>query len=64
MTRVSPSILRIVAPYAAFSALWILISDSVLEAVLTDKAAFAQASMYKGWFFIAVTSALLYVLMR
>ncbi|MCC6215628.1 MAG: PAS domain-containing protein [Polyangiaceae bacterium] len=60
----SPSILRIVAPYAAFSALWILISDTALEALLQDKAAFAQASIYKGWFFIAVTSALLVGLLR
>jgi len=54
--------LRIVAPYALFSGLWICLSDSILEKIVQDTHQLTLVSTYKGFFFILVTSALLYLL--
>ena len=54
----------IVLAYAVFAGLWILLSDRALGLLISDPAAFVQASVVKGWFFVAVTSLLLYVLVR
>jgi PAS domain S-box-containing protein len=62
--RHSSAIFRVVGAYAAFAALWILLSDHVLGLLLRDPERLVQASMYKGWFFVAVTSLLLYSLVR
>jgi PAS domain S-box-containing protein len=51
---------KIVLIYAAFAALWILVSDGVLHFVIRDPNAFTLALMVKGWLFIAFTSLLLY----
>ncbi|MFP5381103.1 MAG: sensor histidine kinase [Gammaproteobacteria bacterium] len=56
--------LRIVLAYAFFAGLWILLSDTVLEAVVSDAATFARLSIYKGWAFVLVTALLLAVLLR
>jgi two-component system sensor histidine kinase/response regulator len=56
--------LQLALAYAAASALWILFSDQALAAWVTDPAIFALASAIKGWFFIGVTSLLLYALLR
>lgn len=53
---------RVVLIYAAFAALWILASDTVLEALLRDPAQWVHAQMVKGLLFVAVTALLLYVL--
>lgn len=58
------AILTIVLLYAAFAALWILLSDKALEWLLTDPAQFTLASTLKGWAFVTVTALLLYGLMR
>jgi two-component system, sensor histidine kinase and response regulator len=70
-SRTKPSVdpsrwlrLRAVGCYAMFASLWILGSDSLLDLMVRDKASFTQLSTYKGWLFVAVTSALLYWLMR
>ncbi|HWP11764.1 MAG TPA: PAS domain-containing protein, partial [Ramlibacter sp.] len=55
---------RAVAIYAVFAALWILGSDRLLDLVFDDRATIVQAGTYKGWLFVAVTSGLLYWLMR
>jgi PAS domain S-box-containing protein len=54
---------RAVGFYALFASLWILGSDSLLG-LIQDRALLVQLSTYKGWLFVAVTSALLYMLMR
>lgn len=54
----------IVLAYAVFAGLWILLSDQAMGLLFSDPAALVQASMAKGWFFVAVTSLLLYVLVR
>jgi two-component system, sensor histidine kinase PdtaS len=55
---------RIVAVYAFFAGLWILFSDSALAFFLADPVAIAKISVFKGWFFVAVTSAMLYFLIK
>ncbi|MBP5987346.1 MAG: PAS domain S-box protein [Azonexus sp.] len=54
------AVLRIVLIYALFAALWILFSDTAVEAMFNDPAQLVRASMIKGWLFVAVTSAILY----
>ena len=50
--------------YAVFAGVWILLSDRAMGLLFSDPAALVQASMAKGWFFVAVTTLLLYVLVR
>jgi len=57
-------VLSVVLIYAVFGALWILGSDSVLGLLVGDAQRMAQISLFKGWAFVGVTSALLYGLMR
>ena len=56
------SALRISAAYAVTGCLWILFSDTVLSLFLTDPDAITRLQMFKGLVFIAVTSALLFIL--
>jgi chromate transport protein ChrA len=53
---------RIAIIYAVFAAVWILLSDQVLELLVTDAATLSRLQTYKGWFFVAITAGLLYVL--
>ncbi len=57
-------ILTIVLLYAVFASLWILISDKTVEWVFTDPEWFTLAATVKGLAFVAVTSILLYGLMK
>ncbi|MEY8876023.1 MAG: PAS domain-containing protein, partial [Leptothrix sp. (in: b-proteobacteria)] len=54
---------RVVLLYAVFGAIWILGSDALLSLLVADSIWLAQLSMFKGWFFIGITSLLLYGLM-
>ncbi len=56
--------LLIVSIYAVFGVLWILLSDAALKVLIQDAGQFAVASMLKGWLFVAVTSLLLFGLLR
>lgn len=60
----SGPILGVVLVYAAFSALWILLSDRVLLWLFHDPAQMAIAGLVKGWLFVLLTSLLLYGLLR
>ena len=64
VSAASGDIVAIVLVYAAFAALWILLSDRALALLIHDPATMALASTLKGWLFVAVTSVLLYVLIR
>lgn len=57
-------VFRVVLAYALFAGLWILLSDRAMGLLFSDPAALVQASMAKGWLFVAVTSLLLYGLVR
>lgn len=59
-----PRILWVVSTYAAFAALWIAASDWLLGLVLQDPVLITAVSTIKGWAFVAVTSLLLFVLLR
>lgn len=56
--------LLIVSIYAVFGVLWILLSDTTLKVLIQDAGQFAIASMLKGWLFVAITSLLLFGLLR
>ncbi len=50
------------ALYAAFAFVWIYGSDAVVAWLFTDVHSISLASTVKGWFFVAVTSLLLFFL--
>jgi PAS domain S-box-containing protein len=57
-------VLKIVLIYAAFAAAWILFSDELVHLVVADPERLMRISILKGWAFVAVTSLLLYFLLR
>ena len=57
-------ILRIVLVYAVFSAAWILFSDTLVAQITADPERIAEIGTIKGWAFVAVTSLLLWGLLR
>ncbi len=60
---ISKATVHLVLPYALFGALWILLSDTLLEVMVQDQALFTRLSIYKGWLFVGVTSVMLAALM-
>lgn len=62
--RVSISPLRIVLIYALFATLWIFFSDHAVEYFVDNVTVFATLSTYKGFFFVLITSLLLYGLIK
>lgn len=52
--------LRIAAIYLALGALWIAFSDRVVEMFVDDVQTLGRIQTYKGWLYVAATSALLY----
>ena len=58
------SLLKVVLIYAVFASVWILLSDSTVLHVTGDPEAMTRISIIKGLGFVAVTSLLLYVLLR
>ncbi|MDO8788053.1 MAG: PAS domain S-box protein [Sulfuritalea sp.] len=60
----SAEVLRVVFAYAVFAGLWILLSDTATGWLFSDPAQMMLVSTLKGWLFVAVTSVLLYGLIR
>lgn len=54
--------LRLTALYALFSVLWILLSDSLLNALSEDRAVTAGLQLSKGLLFVVLSSALIFML--
>jgi len=50
--------------YLVVSSLWIFYSDKILVSLVQDKGTLTFISIVKGWFFVLVTSAMLYFLIR
>ena len=50
--------------YALFAALWIFFSDRILAALVSDRDTLVLLQTVKGWFFVAVTTALVYGLVH
>lgn len=61
---VSAGVFTVVLAYAVFASAWILLSDQTLALLFSEPRTLIRASMVKGWFFVAVTSLLLYFLVR
>ncbi|MDA8413522.1 MAG: PAS domain S-box protein [Desulfobacteraceae bacterium] len=57
---VTPAVIKIIAIYALVSGLWIYLSDTVVGLIISDPATVIRISVYKGFLFVAITSALLY----
>ena len=55
---------RIVALYATVGVLWILFSDTLLDALVKDQATVTRISILKGWLYVLVTAALLFLLIK
>ncbi len=52
------------AAYLIFSVLWILLSDRLLAALIPDMAGLTVWQTLKGWFFVVISSVLIYVILR
>ncbi len=65
-TSASPArgALKIVLWYILFAALWILFSDKLLGAIITDPEARIRWSIFKGFAFVLVTGSMLYALIH
>ncbi len=55
---------RIVLLYAAVGCLWIAFSDAALTALVSDVNLITMISMVKGWLYVTVTAAMLFLLIR
>jgi PAS domain S-box-containing protein len=55
---------KIAAIYAIFGGAWILFSDELLDFLVHDPAVIIRVSLYKGWFYVAVTATMLYLLVE
>ena len=55
---------RIILIYAAFASFWILVSDNLVSWLVSDPVLSSRISIAKGWLFVAVTTLLLYGLIR
>jgi PAS domain S-box-containing protein len=55
---------KIAAVYFVVGALWILISDKILEFFVHDAAALTRFAILKGWVYAAATAWMLYALIR
>lgn len=56
--------LKIALVYALLGGLWILISDSLLSAMVSSQAVFTRLAIYKGWFYVVSTAIMLYLLIN
>lgn len=56
--------LRVTGVYFAVGVVWIAASDSLLALLAGSKAELAQLQTFKGWLYVAVTTGLLFVLVR
>lgn len=58
----SASALKIALIYALFGAIWIIASDRILATLVPDVQRLTTLMTYKGWFYVAFTAALVYLL--
>jgi PAS domain S-box-containing protein len=55
---------RIALTYAVLSAIWILFSDRLVQALTVDPGWMTTLSILKGWAFVAVTATMLFLMVR
>jgi len=58
------SLFRIVSFYLLFGVLWVALSDRVLESFVSDHRRLTMLQTLKGWFFVAASALLLYLVAR
>ncbi|WP_432662257.1 EAL domain-containing protein [Wukongibacter baidiensis] len=65
-TQISPAktALKIAAFYIVIGSLWILLSDKLLEILVEDTKKIQILQTYKGWLYIIITGALLFLRIR
>ena len=56
--------LRISAIYLVVGALWILLSDKIIEWLIPDPHTLILISLFKGWFYVLASAWLIYLLVR
>ncbi len=59
-----PLHVRVALFYALFGGLWILFSDRLLMALVSDPELLTRIQTYKGWAFVAGSALLIYLLLR
>lgn len=64
LRRSNHGVLSVVLAYAFFASIWILLSDRAMGLLFNGPEVLVKASIAKGWFFVAVTTLLLYVMVR
>jgi signal transduction histidine kinase len=52
---------KIASKYFVFGFLWILFSDRLLSYFVSDASVYQSVQLYKGWFYILITTLLLYI---
>lgn len=55
---------KIVGLYVAIAALWIFFSDELLAVLVNESGALTRIEIFKGWFFVAVTATMLYIMIE
>lgn len=55
---------KISSIYSVFGILWILLSDTLLEHIIPDIELYKHLQTYKGWFYILITTLMVYLLIR
>ncbi|MGF7142593.1 diguanylate cyclase (GGDEF)-like protein/PAS domain S-box-containing protein [Anaerotaenia torta] len=55
---------RISIIYGFFGIMWILLSDMFLENIIPDAEQYKHYQTYKGWFYIFITTLMVYLLVR
>ncbi|WP_371380981.1 ATP-binding protein [Sporomusa aerivorans] len=59
--RLNVTVCKIVFTYLLVSFIWIFASDELVRMIAADPATFRNLSVIKGWVFVLVTAALLYI---
>jgi PAS domain S-box-containing protein len=57
------AIALVVLPYVVLAAVWILVSDQLVSALITNPETLVTARLLKGWFFVVITAVLLTALL-
>jgi len=50
--------------YLFFGSLWVLFTDKILSALVSDRSALIRIQTLKGWFYVALTAGLLYLMLK
>lgn len=54
--------LKITCIYFFIGSLWILLSDKMVDLIIKDRSMILVLSIVKGWFYVSITSALIFIL--